>query len=373
MKLLIDARFWRKETGGIGRYSRELVHELLKLKTDDEFHMLIRELDVDQFDITDKRVTKHVTTIGHYTIAEQLKLPGFIDTIGPDLVHYLNFNQPLFADRPRVTTMHDLTMKYFPAGRSQTNPLRQFAFNQVMRHAAHSDRVIAVSRATKIDVVRDLKPDPEKVRVIYEAADSRFKPRPKAELAAFCKRAGLRKPYILFVNQWRPHKGLPELIAAFDVLKGKYKLPHQLVITGKANPLFPDIPASIEASKFRGEILLPGFVADEDLPRYYAAADVTAFPSFYEGFGLGVLESMQSGTPVVCTNTSSIPEVAGDAGYYVEPKDVQALAGGLKAVLGDQKLRAKFSKAGIEQAKQFSWARMAKETYAVYEELLAGR
>lgn len=370
MKLLLDARFWRKETGGISRYSRQLVDELLKLGTDDDFHILIRDIDEDQFDVADKRVTKHVTSIGHYSVAEQTQLPGLIRSINPDLVHFLNFNQPVFYNGPRVTTIHDLTVKYYPVGRSQTDPLRRWAFNLVMQHAAQSNRVIAISRATKIDIVRDLAPDPSNVKIIYEAADARFKPRSVRDLEAFRKRSDLTQPYILFVNQWRPHKGLPELIEAFGILKSKHKLPHQLVITGKASPHFPQITEAIESSKYRSDIILPGFVPDDELPLYYAAADVTAFPSYYEGFGLGVLESMQSGTPVVCTDTSSLPEVAGDAAQYVQPKDAQDLAKGLHAVLTDSKLHDQLSQAGIEQAKQFSWKKMAEGTYAMYEQVL---
>lgn len=371
MKLLLDARFWRKETGGIGRYSRQLAHELLELGTDDEFHFLIRDLDEDQFDIADKRVTKHVTPIGHYSLAEQTQLPGLINQIKPDLVHFLSFNQPVFYRGPRVTTIHDLTVKYYPAGRSQTDPIRRLAFNWVMAHAAASDRVIAISRATKIDIVRDLKTDPEKITIIYEAADDRFMPRPETELAKFRERAKLNKPYILFVNQWRPHKGLPELIAAFDILKDKHLLPHQLVITGKPNDHFPELSRAAESSKYRSDIVLPGFVDDAELPLYYAAADATAFPSYYEGFGLGILESMQSGTPVVCTKSSSIPEVAGEAGHYVKPHDADDLARGLHEVLTNSKLHDRLVKLGLAQAAKFSWQTMARETYAVYQSVLS--
>ncbi len=371
MKLLLDARFWRQETGGISRYSRMLLDGLLALGTDDQFHVFIRDIDEDQFDIKGKRVTKHVTDIGHYSVAEQTQLPGLINEIGPDLVHFLNFNQPVLYNGPRVTTIHDLTVKYYPVGRSQTDPVRRLAFEWVMRHAAHSDRVIAISRATKIDIVRDLKSNPSNVQIIYEAADSRFTPRSKDAVESFRKRSHLTKPYILFVNQWRPHKGLPELIEAFGILKSKHRLPHQLVITGKASPHFPQIPAAIEASQYRNDIVLPGFVPDDDLPLYYATADVTAFPSYYEGFGLGVLESMQSGTPVVCSHTSSLPEVAGEAAQFVEPKNAADLAAGLRAVLTDQALHRRLSQAGLAQAAQFSWVKTAEETYAMYESVVS--
>lgn len=370
MKLLFDARFWRKSTGGIGRYTRELLHELLKLGTDDTFHVLLTPADEAEFDVRDKRVTGHIVPIAHYSLAEQRKLPGLIRTIAPDLTHYLNFNQPLWGGGKRVTTIHDLTIRYFPTGAQQRSLIRRLGFRLAMQRAASSDAVVAISRATKIDVIKELKPDPAKVHIIYEGADDRFTPRPKLELDAFRKRVGRAKPYILFVNQWRPHKGLPELVAAFDLLKTKYQLPHELVIAGKPNPDFPDIPAAIEASAHRSEIVLPGFIPDDDLPLYYAAAETLAFPSYYEGFGLGLLEAMSAGLPVVCTDTSSLPEVAGRAGHYVKAGDVTDLARGLNEVLTDPELAARLSKESLEQAKRFSWAKMAKETYAVYQSVL---
>ncbi|MBI2589803.1 glycosyltransferase family 4 protein [Candidatus Berkelbacteria bacterium] len=367
MRLILDARFWRKETGGIGRYSRELLSELLKLKTDDEFHVLIRPMSQSEFFLKDPRLTVHQVDIGHYTYAEQFALPRVIANLQPDLVHFLNFNQPLGYRGRRVTTVHDLTMQQFPAGRTQHNLFRRWALQAVMRHAALSDRVVAISRATKIDLVKNFPVDPERIQVIYEGADRRFRSYANQELAAFRERVKLTKPYLLFVNQWRPHKGLPELLRAFEILKSRYHLPHQLVIAGQPNRLFPELAAAIERSPARAEIVTPGFIADDELPFYYAAAGAFVFPSHYEGFGLPVLEALQSGAPVVCSNVSSLPEVAGEAALMVPPKDSVALAETIHRILTDKKLAADLSARGRKQAQKFSWAKMAQETYELYK------
>lgn len=370
MKVVLDARFWRRETGGIGRYSRELLFGLLKLGTDDQFEVLLTPKDREEFEVADKRVTPHVVEIGHYSLAEQTRLPSLLKSLSPDITHFLNFNQPLWFAGKRVTTIHDLTVKYFPVGRSQRDPFRRFAFNQIMRRAAQSDGVIAISRSTKSDIIRDLQIEPMTIRVIGEAAGKEFAPLAVTEQAAFRTRSTNSRPYILFVNQWRPHKGLPELVRAFERLKADKKIPHQLVITGKASPHFPDLVKAIERSPARSDILTPGFVSDEELPKYYAAADVLAFPSYYEGFGLGILEAMQSGTPVICSEISSLPEVAGDAALFVEPGAVDQLAGALQRVLLDDKLRNQLSLLGRKQAARFSWQQTARETYDLYRTLV---
>ena len=370
MKIVIDARFWRKETGGIGRYSRELVKGLLRLKTDDQFIILITPLDKEQFDLKDQRIKGVVADIPHYSSAEQFKLPRLLKSFQPDLVHFLNFNQPIFYRGKRITTIHDLTVKKFPVGGSQTNPLKKWGFNLVMKQAARSNRLIAISRATKVDIVRDFRIDPERIKIIYESADDRFRPRPEVELADFRERTGLKKPYILFVNQWRPHKGLPELVEAFEKLRAD-GLDYQLVVAGRPNKHFPELERLIVESQVKADIVTPGFIPDEDLPLYYSAASCLAFPSHYEGFGLGVLEGLKSGIPVVASKVSSIPEVAGKAAHFVEPKNPVELAAGLKEVLTNDNYAQDLVKKGLEQAKKFSWDKMAAETYDLYREVVS--
>lgn len=371
MRIVLDARFWRHETGGIGRYSRELTRELLALKTDDEFHIVLTPEDQSEFSIDDPRVQAHVVTTPYYSYAEQLRLPGFLTSLQADLVHFLNFNQPLFYAGKRVTTIHDLTVKYFPVGRSQVDPIRRAALNATMHRAATSDGVIAISRSTKADIIRDLRVEPTTIRVIGEAADATFAPQSAAAQQTFRSKAGLSQPYILFVNQWRPHKGLPELVRAFEQLKTVHKIPHQLIITGKASPHFSEIQELIHDSPLRADILTPGFVSDDQLPGYYAAAAVVAFPSYYEGFGLGILEAMQSGTPVICSEVSSLPEVAGDAALFVEPRNVEQLVGSLRAVLTQPPLAAALRSRGLKQAARFSWHETARQTYAFYQSVVS--
>lgn len=369
MKIVLDARFWRTSTGGVGRYSRELVKGLLRLKADDEFHIIITPEDNKEFDLKDKRIKKHIVDIAHYTWQEQLRLGKFIESLRGDLVHFLTFNQPLFMKGKRVTTVHDLTLKYFPIGRQTISPIRKLAFNLVTKRAVCSDAVIAPSRSTKEDIIRDYKIDPEKIHLIAEAASREFKKSSKSELGAFKKAKNLDE-YILFVSQLRPHKGVEDLVDAFEILKSQKLFKGKLVIVGKVVPEFTQIEQKIKNSKFIKDILVTGFVPDDDLMNFYSGATVFAFPSWYEGFGLGALEAMQFGLPVVATNNSSLPEVVGDAGVYCNPQDPKSLAAALKKVVQSPKLQQELSKKSIERSKLFSWDKMAEETYKVYKSLL---
>ena len=373
MNLVLDARFWRRETGGISRYSRELLAGLLALGTDDTFQVVLTPADAAEFAVVDPRVTARVVPIGHYSLAEQLKLPGVLRSLQPDLVHFLNFNQPLLYAGPRVTTIHDLTVKKFPEGRSQTSWIRHQAFQFTMRQAARSDAVIAISEATKRDILAEYPVNPTQVHVVYEGADARFHPYDDRVLATFRTRLGLTKPYILFVSQWRPHKGLPELVSAFAAFKAATNLPHVLVVTGKPSSDFPEILNAIDQSPVRADIITPGFVDDADMPHLYAAADCFVLPSHYEGFGLPVLEALQSGTPVICTDVGSLPEVGGDAPVYVPVGQPAVLGDALTRVLGSERQRVEMSAAGRAQAAKFSWQQAAEATHSIYQTLTVAR
>jgi glycosyltransferase involved in cell wall biosynthesis len=174
-------------------------------------------------------------------------------------------------------------------------------------------------------------------------------------------------PYILFVGVIEPRKNLQGLIEAFELIKQHHKLPHKLVVVGRKGWLSEGIYEKFESSPVRDDIIFPGFIADEELPTLYSAAAALAMPSFYEGFGLPLLEAMACGTPVVSSNAASLPEVVGDAGPKVDPNDVEALAESLAQVLTDESLRAANRARGLERAAQFTWRAAAKRLLDVYE------
>lgn len=373
MNILLDGRLYRSSTGGIGRYSRELVKNLLEIDKETQYTLLLTPADAAECNLKAPNLKKVVTPITHFSLAEQLQLPAELDRLQPDLVHFLNFNHPLRYTGRFITTIHDLTMTFFPVGRQKIPVLRQ-AYLAVMNHAAQAAvAVIVPSQGVKDDVVKHIGVSANKVQAIYEGADG-----PKMRKAASTKKdetdqkvlaeLGITKPYLLFVSQWRPHKGLGVLIEAFNSLKQELDI--QLVITGKPNNQFPAIPAAIEASPYRADIITPGFVSDPVLDTLYADAQLFVFPSWYEGFGLPPLEAMARGVAVAASNTSVMPEILGDGAVYFDPRDAKAMAKRLKKTLADPGQLAELRQKGLAQAKKYSWKKMAEETLALYKRVL---
>jgi glycosyltransferase involved in cell wall biosynthesis len=268
---------------------------------------------------------------------------------------------------PSVLTVHDLIFRHLP---EHHKPLNRGYLNLALplycRRATH---IIAISECTRRDVTAAFDVPPEKVTVIHEAADPRFCPQTPDRVTAVRQRHGLPERYILFVGTIEPRKNLTRLLHAFEALHGD-GLCDALVIVGKRGWLYGGFFAELEQSPVRDAVLLPGYVPDEALPAVYAGAQALAFPSLYEGFGLPALEAMACGTPVACSETSSLPEVAGDAALYFEPTSESAIAETLRELLSDPDLRSELVQRGFERAACFSWDRVAAKTKAVYDAVM---
>jgi glycosyltransferase involved in cell wall biosynthesis len=268
---------------------------------------------------------------------------------------------------PTVLTVHDLIFRQLPG---HHKPLNRGYLNLTLplycRRATH---IIAISECTRRDVTAAYDLPPEKVTVIYEAADPRFRPQTSARVTAVRQQYGLPERYILFVGTIEPRKNLTRLLHAFEALHGD-DLCDALVIVGRRGWLFGDFFAELERSPVRDAVLVPGYVPDEALPAIYTGARALAFPSLYEGFGLPALEAMACGTAVACSGTSSLPEVAGDAALYFDPSSQGSIVETLRQLLSDADLRSELTQRGLERAARFSWDRVAVETKAVYDAVM---
>jgi len=263
-----------------------------------------------------------------------------------------------------VAMVHDLTTLLFPQYHTAGN---RFLHNQRFRRLNKVDGILANSEATKRDILNHLDIRPEKVFVIPLGADERFRPMKKEDIHPVLQKYQLDKPYILFVGTLEPRKNAETLVRAFNELKQRHSIPHELVLAGRKGWLFEPILKTIGFSPFKGDIRLLDYVEDSEVPALMNGATVFSYPSFYEGFGLPVLEAMQCGAPVVTSSVSSLPEVGGGACLYIHPESADELAETLYRVIRDYSLQKILSEKGIERAKQFSWDRCAEETLKAYE------
>jgi len=302
---------------------------------------------------------------GRRVLAEQTSLPRAARRAGIDLLHNLFTTAPALAGVPQVTTILDLIYKRFPE--AHAGFLSQGMRMLVPLSARRSTRIIAISEATKADVVSFLGVDPGRVDVTYLAPGftGAVDPEPEATLR---ERHSLGDaPIVLSVSAHRPHKNLERLIDAIAVLER----PFVLVVPGYATRWESELAAHVRRRGVQERVRLLGWLGDGELEGLYAAATCMAFPSLAEGFGLPVLEAMARGLPVACSNATSLPEVAGEAALYFDPLDIPAMTGAIERLLGDAQLRERLAAAGREQAARFTWERTAEGTRRSYERALA--
>jgi len=282
-----------------------------------------------------------------------------------DILHSLAFVQPVICPCPSVITIYDLSFFFFPEAFQSLNRIYLSLFTPYS--AKRADRVVAISASTKEDIVRYLGVDPGRIDVIYPGVDEAFRPiADRGRLAAFRDKHGLPEKVILFVGTIEPRKNVERLVRAYARLKKEGDLPHKLVIGGAEGWLYAGVFATVEEMGLGADVLFPGYIPRDELPLWYNVADLFVYPSLYEGFGLPPLEAMACGTPAIASNTSSLPEVVGEAGFLVDPYDVEGMAGAMFKVLTDEGLREGMRRRGLERAQGFSWLKMARETVKVY-------
>lgn len=354
---------------GISRYMRQLLRHLRELDGDDRYIVFLgdRRLppELAARASFQPRVSRLPTANPALRIVwEQVVQPLELRRRGVDLLHSLGYVQPLLCPARTVLTIHDLSFLRYPEAFNAANRLylRLFTGLSVRR----ANRVIAVSESTKHDLVRLLGADPAKVAVVYHGVEEQFRCCADRPIAAFRERLGLPEHFILYCGTLEPRKNVALLVAAFAQLRRETALPHKLVLAGAKGWRYEGIFAAVDQYGLREEVLFPGYLPSDVQPLWYNAADVFVYPSLYEGFGFPPLEAMACGTPVIASNCSSLPEVVGDAGLLVDPRDSAALAAALEHVLTDAAMRQHLVATGLARAKRFSWLRATQETIEVY-------
>ncbi|MGB9631880.1 MAG: glycosyltransferase family 4 protein [Chloroflexaceae bacterium] len=294
---------------------------------------------------------------------EQLLAPLLLRRSGADLFHGVHSVVPVSCPVPSVVTVHDLAFIRFPQTfRAYNRIYLDVATRLSVQRAA---RILVVSEHTRREVIGLLGVAPERVVVTPNAVREHFRPPDPAVLGAFRARKGLPERFVLYVGTLEPRKNLTTLLEAYAEVAKQQAAP--LLVGGGKGWLYDAVFQRLEALGLRERVRFVGYLDEEELPLWYAAATVFVFPSIYEGFGMPPLEAMACGTPVVASNTSSLPEVVGDAGLTVSPYDPAALAAAISRVLDDADLRQELRERGLRQARAFSWRVTAERTLAAYE------
>jgi glycosyltransferase involved in cell wall biosynthesis len=298
-------------------------------------------------------------------------LPLQLSRLGVDVCHFTNSVAAWWTPCPSVVTIHDTTLWMFP----RYHPRRRLLAMRplIPRGARHAKAIIAVSAATKRDVVRTLNVPDEKVHVIYEAAAPHFRPLPRnGALELVRRKYGLPESFILHVGTLEPRKNLVRLLQAFEQVRLQGCQSHALALVGNRGWNDARIMECVERMGLDGSVRVLGHTPTEDVVALYNLADVVALPSLYEGFGLPVIEAMACGTPVVTSPNGSLAEIAGTAAEFVDPTQVESIADGLHAMLSDAGKRAALREAGLQRAAEFSWEATAEKTRQVYEAVANG-
>jgi glycosyltransferase involved in cell wall biosynthesis len=287
---------------------------------------------------------------------------------GPvDLFHAPDFTLPPVRRARTLVTVHDLAFLLRPE--SAQEGLRLYLEQVVPRSIARADYVLTDSENTRNDVICLMDAAPERVFVIPGGVAPMFRPASEDAIENVCRARGIARPYILSAGTIQPRKNYPTLIEAYDRLRTRTHLPHQLVIAGGRGWLTDATFERAGRSAFHDDIHFAGFVPDEELIALYSGASVFAYPSYYEGSGLPIWEAMACGAPVVCSNTSCLPECAGDAALLVSPDDPEGLSEVMETVCSDTELAADLRRRGTDRALSFQWSDSAQRLLALYRQL----
>ncbi len=285
-------------------------------------------------------------------------------TIDNSLYHATEHLLPYLPAAPTVLTVHDLIFERYPQHHTWRNMLYLRAAMPRYVHAATA--IIAVSQQTKADLVELYGAPAEKIHVVYEGIDAEFAPAAAAEMVRVRTRYSPDRPYLLMVGTLEPRKNHAAALRALARLKA-HGFPHRLLVVGGQGWRFAPIQRLVADLGLTGDVTFTGYVPPADLPPLYTGADCVLLPSLYEGFGFPVLEAMACAAPVVCSNVSSLPEVAGGAALLVPPDDDQALADAVALILSQPALAAALRRRGLQQAAGYRWETCAAETVAVYQ------
>jgi glycosyltransferase involved in cell wall biosynthesis len=375
----IDARFYGPVGKGLGRYTKEIVDNILRMDSEHFYVIFLSPENYDLFESENKNVKKVLVKSRWYSWAEQIVFPWQIHKENLDLIHFTHFNVPILNNVKFVVTIHDLILTRFSTRRAtMLSPLyykmKYLAYKLVISRAIHkSEKIIAVSKFTKKDIEKKFKVKKDKIKVIYEGVsdlgiyNNENSDKDKKLLKNY--NIGDRR-YLLYVGNAYPHKNLEGLLDIFKKIKKDFPS-LLLVLVGGDDYFYQRLKKYAQSLNLSNkDVIFTNYVSDKDLASLYRNSLAYVFPSLYEGFGLPPLEAMAHNCPVVSSNRTSLPEILGEAALYFDPNNNIDVYEKLKKIIKNKHLRQELVEKGKMQINQYNWFSSAYSTYKLYLEIL---
>jgi glycosyltransferase involved in cell wall biosynthesis len=365
MKIGIDCRMLGPAQGGLGRYVEQLVQELSRIDFVNEYVLFVRKENCDAVKIASEQFnyTKVIADIPWYGWREQFLFPGIIKKQNVELMHFPHWNVPLLYRKKFVVTVHDLLLMHFPTRAASTlGPVaywfKTHAYKMVLKNAVvRSAHIIVPSEFTKHDIAKTFGVEERKMSVTYQAP-VKISLNNNSQLIS-------GKRYLLYVGVAYPHKNLERLLDAWKLVQEKTNNEYQLVLAGKKNYFYDRLEKKIHAENIT-DVVLTGYVSDEELFGLYHHASLYVFPSLYEGFGLPPLEAWTHDIPVAASNRTCLPEILGQGALYFDPESVSHMADTIVIGLKDQSMRSLLRLEARHELVRYSGIKMAEKTLAIY-------
>ncbi len=373
MRIAIDCRFWGTKHTGLGRYTENLVLNLLEIDKVNRYFLFVSENNETMKQCNKATVLPLNTP--HYSLKEQIIIPKILKEINPDLVHFPHFNVPILNNFPYLITIHDL-IKHYSKGKETTTRnswiylLKYWGYKTVFTQAVgKAKKIIVPSKFVKRGLLKNYLLAEDKIEVIYEGVDNKLKAqssklKAKSQKSKLLNKYKIRRPYLLYVGNVYPHKNIRRLILAVK------KINQTLIIVCSRDVFYQRLQQVVKEFKAEKFVKLTGYVTDKELNVLYAQAKAFINPSLMEGFGLPGLEAMQAGCPVVCSQIPTFKEVYDQAVVYFNPKNIDDIAEKiLKVINFSDKERKELIKKGKNQASKYSWQKCAQETLQLYQSM----
>lgn len=377
MRVSLELQPCLKNKSGIGIYTYELAKLLQKnkdIELSGEIFNFLNRNDISK-DIEGLNMPIKLCTLFPYGVYRRIwnMIPINYNKLfnsNADIYHFFNFIVPPRIKGKVITTIHDMTYVLYPETMDKRNLKR--IKDDIVYSVERSDKIITVSESSKRDIIKYLNVPEEKIEIVYNGVHyyefSGILTKEKRLMVR--SKYSLPEKYILYMGTLEPRKNIESILESYYVLKKNYASEVKLVIAGKKGWLFENIFSVVEKLKLQNDVVFTDYVDELDKAAIYQMASLFVFPSIYEGFGIPVLEAMAASVPVITSNVSSLPEVAGDAAVLVEPKDINSLAESMHKILSDDDFKLELVEKGHIQAKKFTWQSSAEKLYEIYKSII---